>query len=122
MALYDNDDPRPELRPADAAEMGGLFGAHLVSAMVAGDADEAEKLYRQARDLDGGRSLVAGLANITANAVLDMLAVMRTSGRYKHIPTLDELMAEMRSQYQFAGDAWRSIEKIPTTTTEGESK
>ncbi len=120
MALYDNDDPRPELRPADAAEMGGLFGAHLISAVAAGDADEAEKLFRQAQSMDGGRSLVAGLANIAANAVLDMLAVMRTSGRYKHIPTLDELMAEMRKQYQFAGDASRSIDKIPTT--EGESK
>jgi hypothetical protein len=112
--LYYNDDPRPEIQVEDGTELGGLFAGHIIRAVADGDPDLAEQTWLNAQAVDGGRHTVAALANIAANAIQEMVTMMRCSGQYEHVPTVGDL----RRRYRFNHEATAQIRKM----TEGESK
>lgn len=116
--LYDNDDPRPEIQVEDGTELGGLFAGHIIRAVADGDPDLAEQTWLNAQAVDGGRHTVAALSNIAANAMQEMVTMMRCSGQYEHVPTVAELADDLRRRYRFNHEATAQIRKI----TEGESK
>lgn len=116
--LYENDDPRPEIQVEDGTELGGTLAAHMIRAVADGDPDLAEEVWRNAQLVDGGRHMVSELANIAANAMQEMVTMMRCSGQYEHVPTVGWLADDLRRRYRFNHEATAQIRKM----TEGESK
>ncbi|MEB3065393.1 hypothetical protein [[Mycobacterium] zoologicum] len=110
--LYHEDDPRPELHIGDATELGGIMAAHMIRAVAEGKPDEAEQLWLNAQAVDGGRHLVAALANIAAGALTEAVEAIRLTGSYDHVPSVGWLCDDLRRRYRFNHEATEQINKM----------
>lgn len=102
--------------PRDLAHLGGVAAANLCKMVALGLPDEAENIYQMQLVHDGGRALVAGLANIAVQAVTDLLAVeaerRAATGQPGDPPSVIDTLDSISARYAMSFQASAEIDRL----------
>lgn len=100
----------------DMAYLGGVAAATMCKRVALGEHAECEELWLNLQAQDGGRALVAGLANIAVQAVTDLLAVeaerRAATGQPGDPPSVIDTFDAISARYRMAHEGHREINRI----------